>query len=49
MLFRAISVQSWKQRSWTEVAEKLNCYCLFRDMLRDLRNVGEQWNNMLKD
>ena len=36
-------------QKWTEVAEKLNCYSLFRDMPRDQRSVREQFNKLLKD
>lgn len=33
----------------TEVAEKLNCYSLFRDIPQDQRSVREQFNKLLKD
>lgn len=36
-------------QKWTEVATKLNCYSLFRDMPRDQRSVREQFNKLLKD
>lgn len=36
-------------QKWTEVAEKLNCFSLFRDMPRDQRSVREQFNKLLKD
>lgn len=36
-------------QKWTEVAEKLNCFSLFRDMPRDQRSVMEQFNKLLKD
>ena len=36
-------------QKWTEVAEKLNCYSLFRDRPRDQRSVREQFNKLLKD
>ena len=31
------------------MAEKLNCYSLFRDMPWDQRSVREQFNKLLKD
>ena len=31
------------------MAEKLNCYSLFRDIPRDQRSVREQFNQLLKD
>ena len=36
-------------QKWTEVAEKLNCFSLFRDMPRDQRSMREQFNKLLKD
>ena len=36
-------------QKWTEVAEKLNCYSLFREMPRDQCSVREQFNKLLKD
>ena len=35
-------------QKWTEVAEKLNCFGLFRDMPLDQRSVREQVNKLLK-
>ena len=34
-------------RKWTEVAEKLNCYDLFREMPRDQRSVRDQFNKLM--
>ena len=34
-------------QKWTEVAEKLNCYDLFREMPRDQRSVRDQFNKLM--
>ena len=34
-------------QKWTEVAKKLNCYDLFREMPRDQRSVRDQFNKLM--
>ena len=34
-------------QKWTEVAEKLNCYDLLREMPRDQRSVRDQFNKLM--
>lgn len=46
-LYKAGSKEAGQK--WTEVAAKLNCYGLFRDMPRDQRSVREQFKKLLGD